>query len=248
LRRLAEAFRSGQLGGDLSPFAISKVASCSDGLTEELVNLSRQGVPVTYLAELLDAHAETIEVRNGRVNAELVWTGPVGPGGQSRDTSVVLQELFAHAQRDVLVSTFVVGNAETVFRPLAERMDAVPDLRVRIFLHVGRKAHDTTLESEVLREFSDDFRGEWPGPRLPEVFYDPRGLSADSTERATWHAKCVVVDEDRAFVTSANFTEWAQGRNVEAGVLLQGEHFAGQLRKQFDSLVEGRIVRRLPGC
>ena len=32
-------------------------------------------------------------------------------------------------------------------------------------------------------------------------------VSEDKAERATWHAKCILVDDDVAFVTSANFTE-----------------------------------------
>ena len=197
--------------------------------------------------ELLDAHAEIAELRNSRVTADLVWTNPAGAGAHSRDTSVVVQELFAQAQRDVLVSTFVVQNAKTVFKPLADRMDAVPDLRARIFLHIERKGRDTTLESELLREFSAQFRREWPGKRLPEVFYGPRGLAMASSERATWHAKCVVIDDDVAFVTSANFTERAQARNVEAGVLLRGPHVLQQLRAQFEALIEAKQVRRVPG-
>ena len=63
----------------------------------------------------------------------------------------------------------------------------------------------------------------------------------------SWHAKCVVVDDDVAFVTSANFTEWAQQRNVEAGVLVRNSHFARQLRAQFDGLVQAKAVRRVPG-
>jgi phosphatidylserine/phosphatidylglycerophosphate/cardiolipin synthase-like enzyme len=66
-------------------------------------------------------------------------------------------------------------------------------------------------------------------------------------ERASWHAKCVVVDDEVAFITSANFTDWAQERNVEAGALVRGRHFSSQLRMQFDSLVQSKAVKRLPG-
>jgi phosphatidylserine/phosphatidylglycerophosphate/cardiolipin synthase-like enzyme len=54
------------------------------------------------------------------------------------------------------------------------------------------------------------------------------------------------VDDEVAFVTSANFTGWARERNVEAGVLVRNRHFSLQLRSQFDALVSGGIVRRLP--
>ena len=165
----------------------------------------------------------------------------------SRDTSVVVQELFGGAEHEVLVSTFVVQHVADVFRPLALRMDRVPSLRVRIFLHVGREWRETSEDSELLREFADHLRADWPGERRPEVYYDPRGLSSDPAARATWHAKCVVIDDELALVTSANFTEWAQQRNVEAGVLIRNRPFAMQLRQQFESLVQSKQVRRLAG-
>ena len=73
------------------------------------------------------------------------------------------------------------------------------------------------------------------------------GLAPAHMSLLQWHAKCVIADDDLAFVTSANFTEWAQQRNVEAGVLIRDRHFAGQLRQQFDGLVQSRQVHRLPG-
>jgi phosphatidylserine/phosphatidylglycerophosphate/cardiolipin synthase-like enzyme len=147
----------------------------------------------------------------------------------------------------VLVSTFVLRDARTVMEPLAARMDERPDLQVRLFVHVPREWRDTRHESELLREYAARLRSEWPGARYPEVYYDPRSLASDPEVRATWHAKCVVVDEEVAFLTSANFTEWAQQRNVEAGVVVRDRHFAGQLLAQFQSLVQARLVHRLPG-
>jgi phosphatidylserine/phosphatidylglycerophosphate/cardiolipin synthase-like enzyme len=72
-------------------------------------------------------------------------------------------------------------------------------------------------------------------------------LDTNSAERATWHAKVVVVDDETAFVTSANFTEWAHQRNVEAGVLIRNPQFARQLRQQFEGLVQSRAVLEVPG-
>ena len=57
----------------------------------------------------------------------------------------------------------------------------------------------------------------WPWPTLPALFYDPRSLETGDT-RASLHAKCVIVDRLRALVTSANFTDAAQRKNVEVGV------------------------------
>jgi phosphatidylserine/phosphatidylglycerophosphate/cardiolipin synthase-like enzyme len=55
------------------------------------------------------------------------------------------------------------------------------------------------------------------------------------------------VDEERLFVTSANFTEAAHERNIEAGVLIADPVAAKAMRSQFESLVDRKILRRVPG-
>ncbi|MCC7034682.1 MAG: phospholipase [Acidobacteria bacterium] len=248
LRALADAFRTGRLGAAASRLTIGRVCPCPDSVVSDIVRLLGESLAPAHLALLLDAHADAIEARNhGAHPVELVWTGPENATSYSRDTSVVVRELFESAQRSVLVSTFVIRQGRTVFEPLARRMAEQPDLRVRIFLHVGRDYRDARHESELLREFADAFRSNWPGERTPEVYYDPRAMDTDGQARATWHAKCVLVDDEITFVTSANFTEWAQMRNVEAGVLIRDAHFTGQLRAQFDGLLQARQVMRLPG-
>jgi phosphatidylserine/phosphatidylglycerophosphate/cardiolipin synthase-like enzyme len=49
-------------------------------------------------------------------------------------------------------------------------------------------------------------------------------------------------------LTSANFTEAAQERNIEAGVVIDDEEFAKQMLRQLDYLIEdGTLVNlRLP--
>ena len=89
-------------------------------------------------------------------------------------------------------------------------MHDLPDLQVRMFLNVPRPYRDSTFEAELLMRFADKFRlEEWPGPRPPEVYYDGRALALGASEHASLHAKCIVVDEHKVLVTSANFTEAA---------------------------------------
>ena len=183
----------------------------------------------------------------------LVWSDLDVPG--SRDTGIVCNELFRNAERTVLLSTFNLGHrakegeakGNPVLLPLARRMAETPSLEVRLFVNLrrhGRTQHAPTAEVE--EAFAFWFRKEvWPWERLPEVYFDPRSLDASGDEMACLHAKCVVVDDARAFVTSANLTEAAHGRNIEAGVLLEDAVFATTLRKQFESLIERGYVRRL---
>ena len=110
-----------------------------------------------------------------------------------------------------------------------------------------RKHGDDTPAEELLARFRNDFRDHiWPGKRLPAVFHDPRSLSTDWGPKACLHAKCIVADGTRAFVSSANFTEAAQQRNIEAGVLLEDAGLASALEEQFEGLVRRGLLMAVP--
>ena len=68
-------------------------------------------------------------------------------------------------------------------------------------------------------------------------------MEGGSGPPAVLHAKCIVVDGIRAFVTSANLTEAAQKRNIEAGLLITDAVVAQALRMQFESLVESGLLK-----
>ncbi|MDX2099443.1 MAG: DISARM system phospholipase D-like protein DrmC [Leptolyngbyaceae cyanobacterium bins.59] len=254
LHELAIAMETGRLS-----FPVSALALCSyvpetlqQVVAVELNHLRQQGMSVAHLAYLLKLLAQERRVTQAKQDqTALVWTGPEVPGTESRDTRIVVQELFKSARHNVLISSFAIDQGEKgyeLFRPLAERMDANPGLNVRMFLNVKRKFKDPTPAPVLLRQFAEDFRNKvWPGKRLPEVFHDPRALYLTADSNACLHAKCVVVDEARVFITSANFTEAAHERNIEAGVLLQDAVLARGMRSQFEMLVAQNILHRVPG-
>ena len=51
------------------------------------------------------------------------------------------------------------------------------------------------------------------------------------------HAKCVVIDGLEALVTSANFTEAAQTRNIELGLLIEDSLVPRRIEELIDSLI-----------
>lgn len=212
----------------------------------ELRALADGGLAPAHLALFLRAlAAERAEAQAIADRTELVWSGDELPA-QTRSTAVVVQQLFEEAKESVLVASYAFdqGGGDDLFGALAARMDAEPALRASFFVNVERRFGDGRSDDELLAAFATTFRERvWPGRRLPEVFFDPRALVL-GTERACLHAKCVVIDEGVAFVTSANFTEAAHQRNLEAGVLVRDRRVAGALARQFESLVAlGRLRR-----
>lgn len=219
-----------------------------EAVVAEINQLYYTGARGSHIAYTLKAiAAERSATQNERDKIDLVWTGHSIPSLESRDTNVVVRELFSAAQYNVLIASYALdtgARAQALFQELAMKMDRDSNLKVRIFLNINRKYQDARSNSELIREFAHLFRSQiWPGERLPNVYYDPRSLSLDWKDRSCLHAKCVVVDEEKLFITSANFTEAAHLRNIEAGVLVQDYQAAHTIVSLFENLVQQGLVK-----
>jgi phosphatidylserine/phosphatidylglycerophosphate/cardiolipin synthase-like enzyme len=182
---------------------------------------------------------------------QLVWSGPQVSGASARETSVLARELFRAAKESVLVVSYVLDAGDKIDKllgPLKENVANNPDLDVKIMVNVPRGYKDTRTAAVILAKFAKDFRTRvWPEAGAPKVYYDPRALEPSGGPRACLHAKCIVVDRECALVTSANFTEAAHARNIEAGVYVTDQRTASDLRKRFESLVDGGDLLLVPG-
>ncbi|MBI2375815.1 MAG: phospholipase [Deltaproteobacteria bacterium] len=247
-KQLVTALETGRLTPPFTELALRRYVGAEDSveLAGELSRLSVLGMTPALLREVLGLLEP---VQGPQTGPTLVWTGPEDAGTQTRHTGVVVRELFATAEKSVLVAGFAVYQGQEVFEALASRMDERPELAVAMFLNIERRRGDTSAAEELVNEFASRLaREQWPGERLPEVFYDPRALEPDKRGRgrSSLHAKCVVVDEARVFVTSANFTRAAQERNIEVGLLVEDGAVARALVEQFRRLVGSRHLVALP--
>jgi phosphatidylserine/phosphatidylglycerophosphate/cardiolipin synthase-like enzyme len=209
---------------------------------DELASLGFDEHQIATTLELL-----LLDRSDGRKNEpqiDLVTSGPESPGISNRDTAVVVRELFSHAKKSVLVVGYAVYQGANVFEALAQRMEQVPDLDVKLFLNVARPDNDATKAEIIVSQYAQRFRNsQWPkGCRLPEVYYDPRSVAED--KRSSLHAKCVVVDAEQVFVSSANFTKAGQERNIEVGLKIESPWLAQRLIRHFELLHEHGLAVR----
>jgi phosphatidylserine/phosphatidylglycerophosphate/cardiolipin synthase-like enzyme len=250
LKSLADSIDSGRLRPPFTPLSLQRYIPLSEcaGVAEELKLLSSdiQAPPLAHVLRMLADAKSACDQKAGGV--ELVWSGPEMPGAASRDTSVVVRELFAGAEVSVLIAGFSISRGSEIFSALAERMSSVPTLTVRMFLNVPRENDNQTSNDVILHSFYVSFKTKhWPWGKYPQVFYDPRALETNSSMRASLHAKCIVVDGKKCFVSSANFTESGQARNIEVGVLVEDQNLARSIHDQFESLVTQGLLRGVPG-
>lgn len=250
LAAIVAALRTGRLAVPFTTASVQAVyrGKLTSAVADELQAQATGGANGQHLAWALERVARARARTPGAEDSiTLVWTGPEAEGTANRDTRVVVQELFSTAKETVLIAGFAVYQGARLFEPLASRFDADPNLQVRMILDVQRRYGDTTDAATIVREFAQRFwTQEWPGKRRPEVFYDPRSVEPRAERRASMHAKCIVVDGARCFVTSANLTEAAQERNIELGVLLDCARASAAVLDHFSQLIAAAHLTLLP--
>jgi hypothetical protein len=240
LERLRRGLDSGALRAPLTRSDL-----IAFGITHQLGALlaSLEGHSRAACLALLDA-VMAERKHHDRPAPELVWTGPEAASAAARDTAVVLRELFESAREQVVLAGYSFWNATSVLGPLHEvmksrRVDAkfFVDLEQPSRAPADPRAH----AQQILHGWID---ASWPfGPPYPELYCDRRALEP-GPPWSSLHAKCVVVDGERAFVSSANFTGRGQERNIEVGVLLHDPSFARQLQRQWLGLIGAGLVVR----
>jgi phosphatidylserine/phosphatidylglycerophosphate/cardiolipin synthase-like enzyme len=247
LAQAAAALADGRLAAPFSSISLARLGvSDSPGLARELNQLAALGLQPKQMSIVLEAVVE--ERRSaaaGAVELELVVTGP-DVREQARDTAVVVEQLFEEAKASVLLVGFALYDGNIIFRRLAQRLDATPELQATLCLDISRRGIDTTKESDLIARYEHEFRQRhWSGKRLPNIYFDPRALTMDASKRAVVHAKCIVIDGASALVTSANPTPAAYTRNIELGIVIRGGTIPSQIASHFASLIQTGALRRL---
>ena len=251
---LAHALRAGRVAAPFGRSVLAthvpddRVSRVQDAL-RTLTDTGMSGDHIATMLELLAEEREAQQRMSDRV--ELVLSPPEFDRVDARDTAVVVRDLSRRAETSVLIASYALDagdKAVSLFGELAERMDTNADLDVTVCANVHRKHQDDTPATTLVRSFAKRFRSDvWPGERLPAVYYDPRSVEPDGHKRAVLHAKCIVIDKRWSLITSANFTEAAHERNIEAGLVVDDRRLAQRLVRQFEELVNKGSLQRIRG-
>jgi phosphatidylserine/phosphatidylglycerophosphate/cardiolipin synthase-like enzyme len=238
LRKIRDLIASRAVACPLSDASLraNGFGAVADALRGALLFADRDSL-VTAIDLVIDER-----VRAERPPLELVWTGPDTTAPQTRDTAVVLADLFARARQRVLVAGYVFTHGTRILAPLHEAL--ARGVEARMFLDLpGVAASEEAIPSFAASCIADFIRKNWTfGAPYPEFFYDPR--TARPGPEVLLHAKCAVVDGRHALVTSANFTSAGQTRHIEVGVLIDDTRFAGRLEGHFNALVAQHVLNR----
>lgn len=198
-----------------------------------------------------------LERRYGNNTPDLVWSGPMGGRSGARATRHVIDDLFLGAQKSVFIAGFSFHRAAGLFEPLRKRVASLaerglPSLAIRIVLDCsGEKmpgASEDAIATATVRKFVASC------PQVREMgaklqYYRPSALRDDRFGAlSSMHAKCILVDNERALVGSANFSNRGRDdRNLEVGALIRDSNFASVLAAAWRDVAADLVDIELPG-
>lgn len=163
-----------------------------------------------------------------RESVELVWSGPDTHQVPVRRSEQVYIELIESAQESLFIGSYVwvnIPNIEAAIQAAIER-----GVDVRMLLESSDKDGGTFFQ-DTARRVAKVLVGAtiyiWP--------LEKRDSGAGGFP--SMHAKCVVADGKRAFLTSANLTSAAMDKNIETGVLTLGGNVPGMLLRQLLNMI-----------
>lgn len=172
--------------------------------------LQAESIPAAEAAAYVRGYAAAMLRARNAVQVRTVWSGPSTPAVPVRATAQVLVEVINEARGELLAMTYAARPYPALTRALTEAAAR----GVKIHVVVETLAGARGLLSG--REPADAFASV-PGVRL---WHWERNSAGHAHSRQ--HAKLAVADRRMLFLGSANLTESAARRNIEAGVLVNG--------------------------
>ena len=198
---------------------------------ERLVEAWR-GTPIgaSELGSMLLASSYVIAKAAREQSTELVWTGPTTPFVSARRTEQALLQVIDSARSTLFITSFVAYDVSSIVAAL----NAASGRGVSIsMLLESSQEHGGSISVDVIGKM----RSLVPAARLYSWV-----KKTDEFADGRVHAKVAVADGKVCFITSANLTGYAMGRNMEAGVLIIGGLVARELNNHLRSLVETWVI------
>lgn len=193
-----------------------------------------QPVEIALVFESLKAYKKAIP----QSKLSLVWSGPNLVGVPIRMTSQVILELIDDAKQSLFISSFSFYKIREVFLGLEKSI--ARGVNITLLLETPQSSH-YKITHDPMGDFSEDFKSKvsfyiWPHKNR---------LIPGGDQTGSLHAKFILQDNQRLFITSANLTQYAMDRNIELGVIIEDKYVIEKLQDQLNALISSNVIKRI---
>ncbi len=170
-------------------------------------------------------------------NLSLVWSGPNLMGVPIRMTSQVILEMIDKSEESLFISSFSFYKINVVFDALEKAI--ARGVKISLLLETPQSSH-YKIKNDPMGVFSDAFKSKasfyiWP--------YKNRVIPGDD-QTGSLHAKFILQDDKRLFITSANLTQYAMDRNIELGIIIEDQAIISKFQDHLDALISSNVITR----
>lgn len=186
-------------------------------------------------AAALEAMAWESDAARRRLSVDLVWTGPPVSGQVMRSTDQRIIELIDSATRSIWIVAFAAYRIPSIVAAFERAIGRGVQLS---FVLEDSGESQGKVSFDPIHAFGASLAGRanvylWP---MEQRQRDERG------RHGALHAKCLLVDGEALFVSSANFTEFAMTVNLELGALIKSREIGGDVERLFERLIATGVL------
>lgn len=164
------------------------------------------GSDLACLAAALRASALVASLMKEDQQLSLAWTGPKTELVPVRSTEQVMLEIIKAARKELFLVSFVNVGAGSIVSALNSAISSGVEIHMLLEHSLGA---------------AESMKKAVPGAEI-HIWTEESKREIAAPPNASVHAKCVVADGKRAFITSANLTDFAMEKNIELGVMIEG--------------------------
>lgn len=223
--------QNSSLKTDIVVDEILNILSTEEADNQSLVSIIREqfsALSDEKIDELVMIVSRLVQKNKGDL-VEIVTTTPISFKTKNRKTYPVLEETILSAKKSITLTGYSVSDHFNELLKLIS-LKSKQGIHVELFLN----------DYETMKKVFNDI--DIKNKSFLKV-YNYSGVEGDVM--ASLHAKTLVVDEEKVFISSANLSYHGMISNIEIGVLIESKSKASQVLEIFRELKRTRIFEQI---
>ncbi len=213
----------------VNEFELENILSSGNGYNKSFIEIKRQfpNCSSEEIYKIIKIACDMYSYKKGE-KSELILTAPNSFKLKVRKTRTAINELISSAQKSIILTGYSISDYFT------EMLDVILDkskngIYVSLYINDVEK-HKVQLDKLLL----------YAGKYIKIYNYNKN----NDDKMAALHAKLIIVDDHKSFISSANLSYHGMEGNIEMGILLESEKKAKDIEEIFKVLRVQKVFEK----